>query len=96
MLDPTLLPRIQTHLTRFEEIETLLGDPAVASDQARFVKLTKEYKHLRRIVELMKAYNAEVDNIDFYREVIDTDPDPDSVADARRGLASAEEAIAKI
>ena len=96
MLDPTLLPRIQTHLTRFEEIETLLGDPAVAADQARFVKLTKEYKHLRRIVDLMKAYHAEADNMAFYREVADSDPDPQSLADAREGLAAAEEALAKI
>ena len=41
MIDDSLMPRIEAHTTRFKEIETLLGDPEVAADQRRFVKLTK-------------------------------------------------------
>ncbi len=96
MLEQTLLSHVQTHLTRFEEIETLLGDPTVAADQQRFVKLTKEYKHLRRIVDLMAAYNAEVENVAFYNEVLEMESDPDSLADAKSGIAAATEAIDKL
>lgn len=90
MIDQSLVPRIQTHLTRFEEIETLLGDPAVAADQTRFVKLTKEYKHLRKIVELMKRHDSLKSDIEFYNEIIEEDSDPAETADAHRALEQAE------
>ena len=89
MLDSSLLPRIQTHITRYEEIETLLGDPAVAADQQRFVKLTKEYKHLRRIVDLMKEYESEASNVEFYNEVIEMQPSADELESARKAVADA-------
>lgn len=86
MLDESLLPRIQTHLTRFQEIETLLGDPAVMADQQRFVKLTKEYKHLSELDRLMADYTAQTDNVEFYREVMADDTDPAAAAEAREAL----------
>ena len=88
MLDDSLLPRIQTHINRFQEIETLLGDPEVAADQARFVKLTKEYKHLRRLVDLMKHYDDEVGNIAFYEEVLAEETDAENIASAKDGLTA--------
>lgn len=88
MLDQSLLPRIQAHLTRFQEIETLLGDPAVASDQQRFVKLTKEYKHLKRLVDLMKDYDSQVENVDFYHEVIEMESDADAIEAAKAELSA--------
>ena len=96
MLDDSLLPRIQTHITRFQEIETLLGDPDVAADQQRFVKLTKEYKHLSTLAVLMKQYREQAGNIDFYREVIADESDPSSAADARAALDTANATIDKI
>ncbi|MDE6333936.1 MAG: PCRF domain-containing protein, partial [Muribaculaceae bacterium] len=86
MLDESLLPRIQTHLTRFQEIETLLGDPAVMADQQRFVKLTKEYKHLSELDRLMADYTAQTDNVEFSREVMADDTDPAAAAEAREAL----------
>jgi len=93
MLDESLLPRIQTHINRFKEIETLLGDPDVAADQQRFVKLTKEYKHLRRLDELMARYNKQADDIEFYREVMNDESDPGSAADARVAFDKAVTAV---
>lgn len=91
MLDPSLTPRIQAHLTRYAEIETLLGDPDVASDQKRFVKLTKEYKHLGKLTNLMKSYEAEQENIAFYNELIEIEGDPSEQQAAREGIAKAED-----
>ncbi|MCM1033295.1 MAG: peptide chain release factor 1 [Odoribacter sp.] len=75
MPEQTLIPLIETHLTRFREIETLLGDPAVAADQLRFVKLTKEYKHLSTLNSLIEEEQRLTADIEFYKEVIDIDPD---------------------
>ena len=85
MLDERLLERIQTHETRYSEIETLLGDPAVAADQCRYVKLTKEYKHLGRLIRIIERYRSAVSDTNFYNEVLAMGED----ADARKGLADA-------
>ena len=42
----TLLEKLDGLVARFEEIATLITDPAVIADQKRYVKLTKEYKDL--------------------------------------------------
>ena len=96
MLDQSLLPRIQTHLTRHAEIETLLGDPDIAADQKRFVKLTKEYKHLGLLDALMKRYNSEQENIAFYREILEMEDNPDELAASREGISKAEEDSARL
>ena len=93
MLDSSLLPRIQTHLTRYEEIEMLLGDPQVASDQARYIKLTKEYKHLKSLKELMSAYEAEIDNIAFFNELIEMSTDMQEAEGARKEISNSEKKI---
>ena len=44
----TLLEKLEGLLIRFEEIGTLITDPAVIGDMKRFVKLTKEYRDLKK------------------------------------------------
>ena len=41
-----ILEKLDGLVARFEEISTLITDPAVIADQKRYVKLTKEYKEL--------------------------------------------------
>lgn len=96
MIDQSLMPRIQTYLTRYEEVETLIGDPEVVADRQRFVKLTKEYKRLGQLVALMKEYHEQTDNIAFYKEVIEMDDDPAETASARAAVADAESRIASL
>lgn len=85
MIDEALIPRIQAHETRYKEIETLLGDPDVAADQRRYVKLTKEFKHLGELMRLVSLYDTACDDISFYSEVLEMDDDDD----ARRALDDA-------
>ncbi len=100
MIDDSLVPRIQAHETRYKEIETLLGDPEVAADQRRFVKLTKEYKHLGNLIALLEKQTRELENIDFYSEVIEIEEDADShelasaeISKSRKALEDIEEQI---
>ena len=39
----SILQKLDGLEARFEEVSTLITDPAVIADQQRFVKLTKEY-----------------------------------------------------
>ena len=46
----SLLEKLDGLTARFEEISTLITDPSVIADQRRYVKLSKEYKDLERLV----------------------------------------------
>ena len=96
MIDESLMPRIEAHTTRFKEIETLLGDPDVAADQRRFVKLTKEYKHLGRLMQLLKQHADQLSNIEFYQEVIELDESPAEVQSATDSLTAARAEVERI
>jgi len=50
MSDNSLLQRLDGIESRFEEISTLITDPSVISDMKRYVRLTKEYKELEKLV----------------------------------------------
>ena len=51
MADNSLMTRLDGIEARFEEISTLITDPAVIADMKRYVRLTKEYKDLGKLVE---------------------------------------------
>ena len=52
----TILEKLEGLIARFEEVSTLITDPNVIADQARYVKLTKEYKDLSEIMRVRKEY----------------------------------------
>src|SRR5438876_874315 len=49
--DETLIAKLRGVVTRFEEVEQKLADPAVIARQTEFKKLSKEYADLRELVE---------------------------------------------
>ena len=50
----TILEKLEGLVARFEEVSTLITDPAVIADQKRYVKLTKEYKELGDLMKPKK------------------------------------------
>ena len=50
MSENSLLNKLDGLVSRFEEVGTLITDPAVIADMKRFVKLNKEYRDLEKIV----------------------------------------------
>ena len=60
----TILEKLDGLVARFEEISTLITDPAVIADQKRYVKLTKEYKDLDDLMKARKEYIQLLGNIE--------------------------------
>ena len=58
MSNNSLLDKLETLQFRFDEVATLITDPETIADQRRYVKLTKEYKDLEKIVEAKKEYEG--------------------------------------
>jgi len=83
MLDESLYPKIEAFLTRYEEIRTLLADPAVLADQRRYVKLNKEYKQLEAMVNAWNARTEASGNLEFADEVLSAGGDEAEMESAR-------------
>ncbi len=88
-MNNTLLNRLDGIDARFEEISTLITDPAVIADQARYVKLTREYKHLDTLLEVTRRYRQAMHDVTEARELLDTESDEDLRVLARENLDSA-------
>lgn len=70
---------------RFDEVAQQIVQPEAVSDQKRFMKLSKEYKDLEKIVTQYQAYKQLLEEIDNAKQIIATEKDEDF-----RELAKAE------
>ena len=66
----TILEKLEGLVARFEEVSTLITDPAVIADQKRYVKLTKEYKELGDLMNARKEYMQVLGGIEEAKEII--------------------------
>ncbi|WP_348671753.1 peptide chain release factor 1 [Duncaniella muris] len=96
MAENSLLTRLDGIEARFEEVGTLITDPAVIQDMKRYVRLTKEYKDLEKLTVVTRRYRALLGNIDEAREVLASENDPELRDMAKEELDEATEAIPAI
>jgi peptide chain release factor 1 len=96
MADTSLLSRLDGIEARFEEVSTLITDPAVISDMKRYVRLTKEYKDLEKLVGATRHYRDLLNNINEAKELLDTEKDPEMREMAKEELDSAQEELPRL
>ena len=82
----TLLEKLESLVSRFEEVSTLITDPNVIGDQRRYVKLTKEYKELGDIMDARKEYIQVLNGITEAKEIIANESDQEMREMAREEL----------
>lgn len=85
-----ILQKLDGLEARYEEVSTLITDPAVIADQQRYVKLTKEYKDLEDIAKLRKRYIDCLEGIKEAKDIIINEADADMKEMAREQLAENE------
>lgn len=93
MSENTLLERLDGIDARFEEVGTLITDPAVIADMKRYVRLTKEYKDLEKLVAVTNRYRKALSDADDARTVLETESDEELRAMAREELDEAQSAL---
>lgn len=93
MADNSLLQRLDGIESRFEEVATLITDPAVIADMKRYVKLNKEYHDLERLVKATRRYRTLLDGVDEAKAILAGETDPEMRALASEELDSAASAI---
>ena len=80
---------------RFDELEALLSDADVISDQNQFRELSKEYAELEEVVKSFNRFQEISSNLEQAREMV-ADDDPDIRAMAEDEIKEAEAALAQL
>ena len=81
---------------RFDELNDLIIQPDIISDQKKYVQLTKEYKDIKTIVDIGEVYKSLLENISEAEEIISTEEDPEMIEIAKLQLDEAKKEIPKI
>lgn len=89
MAENQLLQRLEGLDSRFEEVSTLITDPDVIADQARYVKLTKEYKDLEKILEATRRYRDLLNTVDESKAILAEESDDELRQMAKEELDNA-------
>lgn len=92
----TLLEKLEGLVARYEEVGTLITDPAVIGDQARYVRLAKEYKELEDLMSARKEYATLLDNLEEGKDLLVNEQDPEMKEMAREEVAACEAKIPQI
>ena len=96
MENNSLLDKLEGLVARYEEVSTLITDPNVISDQKRYVKLTKEYKDLGKIMEARKEYMGHLQNVQDAKEMLALEDDPETKEMLREEMAASEKRIPEL
>ena len=91
-----MLEKLQIIKQRFDEVNDLIIQPDIISDQKRYTKLMKEYKDLKLIVDRGVVYKEALDNISEAEEIIADGSDAEMVDMAKMQQEEAKETIDKL
>ncbi len=84
-----MLERLRIVKQRFDEVSDLIIQPDIISDQKRYVKLNKEYKDLKQLVDKGDEYKTLSDNISEAKEIISNESDAEMIEMAQLELDEA-------
>lgn len=87
----SILVKLESLVERYEEVQHLLGDPAVIGDQNKFRALSKEYSQLEEVTKCFQAYQQAQDDLVAAEEMAkEDDPEMREMAQDEIKLAKAE------
>ena len=89
-MNPSIKAKLENISERLEEINALMADPSVISDQNQFRALSKEYAQVNPVVACFKAYQTTLADIEEAKSML-KDDDDDMRDMAKEELKSATE-----
>ena len=91
-----MLDKLNIVKQRFDEVSDLIIQPDIISDQKRYVKLNKEYKDLKVLVDKRDEYIAFTNNIAEAEEIIADGSDTEMLEMAKMQLDEAKSGLPKL
>lgn len=89
-MNPSIVRKLEGLLERYQEVQQLLGEPSVLSDQNRFRALSKEYSQLEEVAGCFTRYQQAVSDAQAAEEMLAED-DAEMRAMAEEEIAAAKE-----
>ena len=84
-----MLDKINIISQRFDEVNDLIIQPEIISNQKKYVQLTKEYKDLKKILDKCDIYKSLLANINEAEEIITNESDIEMIDMAKLQLEEA-------
>ena len=78
-MKPSIITKLESLKERYEELEALLGDASVISDQDKFRAYSKEYSQLEDVVKCFNRWNQLNSNLEEAKILLD-DPEMKEMA----------------
>ena len=91
-----MLEKIQIVRQRFDEVNDLIIQPDIISDQKRYIQLNKEYKDLKRLVDIGLKYESFISNIEEAKEIIADGTDSEMLEMAKTQMEEAKTQIPEL
>ena len=96
MAASSLIERLDILEPRFEEVSTLITDPAVIADHQRYVRLTKEYHDLERMLQAKREYVNALGAVEESKQILAEEEDEEMRQLARQELEEAQVRIPEL
>ena len=91
-----MLEKLNIVKQRFDEVNDLIIQPDIISDQKRYIALNKEYKDLKVLVDKRDEYKLLLDNLQEAEDIINEGGDAEMVEMAKMQYEEAKEEIPKL
>ena len=91
-----MLEKLKLVENRFEEINELMIQQDIISDQKRYIQISKEYKEIKKIIEKGSIYKNLLSNQSEAQEIISNENDQEMIEMAKMQLEEVEAKIPKV
>ena len=91
-----MLEKLKILEERFNELSKMLIQPDIISDQSKYIKISKEYKDLKTVVDKKNEYENVLANIEEAKEIIKNETDKEMIDLANQELNDAKNKISII
>lgn len=91
-----MLEKLKILEGRFNELSELLIQPDIISDQSKYIKISKEYKDLKTVVDKKNVYENVLANIEEAKEIIKNESDKEMIDLANQELNDAKIKVSTI
>ena len=81
---------------RFNELSDLIIQPDIISDQKKYVKINKEYKDIKNIMDRGDVYLSLIENINEAEKILKEDNDSEMLEMAKSQIDDAKNQLPKL
>ena len=91
-----MLDKLNVIKQRFNEVTDLIIQPDIISDQKKYIKINKEYKDLKNIMDKGNIYFSLIDNINEAEKILIEEEDPEMIEMAKSQIEEAKSKLPEL